>query len=125
MILDTNALSALGQHDEGLLRVLRTSRRHSLPVIVLGEYRAGVLGSRLSREINVWLDEIEREFEILPVASSTAHHYAAIRHHLKTVGRPIPTNDLWIAALAREHGLAILSRDKHFDLVSDVTRLDW
>jgi predicted nucleic acid-binding protein len=44
---------------------------------------------------------------------------------LRQAGKPIPTNDLWIAALCRQHGLPLLSRDRHFDVVSGVQRLEW
>ncbi|MCI0331669.1 MAG: hypothetical protein L0228_00410 [Planctomycetes bacterium] len=51
--------------------------------------------------------------------------YAAIRHGLTRKGRPIPENDLWIAALARQHALDILSQDSHFDQVEGIRRISW
>jgi len=48
-----------------------------------------------------------------------------VRDELKRSGRPIPGNDLWIAALARQHALPLLSRDRHFDLVPGVQRIGW
>jgi tRNA(fMet)-specific endonuclease VapC len=55
----------------------------------------------------------------------TADWYASIRHELKSKGRPIPENDLWIAALARQESLEIVSRDPHFDRIEGVVRVDW
>ncbi|MEI9896232.1 MAG: PIN domain-containing protein [Chthoniobacter sp.] len=55
----------------------------------------------------------------------TATHYGAISAALKKKGAPIPSNDLWIAALAVQHGLPILSQDQHFDLVPGIRRLAW
>ena len=55
----------------------------------------------------------------------TADWYAQIRHDLKKQGRPIPGNDIWISALARQHALEIVSRDTHFDHVPDVHRVGW
>jgi predicted nucleic acid-binding protein len=52
--------------------------------------------------------------EILPVTEETAEYYAIVYKDLRAKGRPIPTNDLWIAAAAMEHGLALVSRDRHF-----------
>lgn len=62
---------------------------------------------------------------VLPIDESTAALYADIRGELKHAGRPIPGNDLWIAALARQYSLPLLSRDRHFDLVTGLTRISW
>jgi predicted nucleic acid-binding protein len=59
------------------------------------------------------------------VDEGTAEHYAEVREELKRMARPIPANDLWIAALARQHRLPIISRDRHFDFVPGLTRLAW
>ncbi len=59
------------------------------------------------------------------VTEETSARYAEIRLELKRAGTPIPANDAWIAALARQHTLPILSRDDHFDFVSGVNRLGW
>ena len=125
MILDTNAVSALNEGDPSIVGALSSARRHSVPVVVLGEFRAAILGSRIASQMQVWLDRFEREFEILDVTSDTSRHYADIRHHLKKMGRPIPVNDVWIAALAREHHLAILTRDRHFENVPNITCVGW
>jgi tRNA(fMet)-specific endonuclease VapC len=56
---------------------------------------------------------------------NTAMHYAEIILELKRKGKLIPTNDLWIAALCRQHSLSLLSRDRHFDLVAGTKRISW
>ena len=61
--------------------------------------------------------------EIAAVTSATAAAYADIRLELKRSGRPIPPNDVWVASLARQHVLPVLSNDTHFDAVEDVRRL--
>ena len=53
------------------------------------------------------------------------HHYADINLELRQIGKPIPTNDLWIAALCRHHSLPILSNDRHFDFVPGNKRIEW
>ena len=125
MILDTNAVSDLVAGNAELLRHLRSSRDHSLPTIVLGEYRYGLARSRLRSELQTWLARLEREMEILEVNSATAQSYASVKEELRVLGRPIPENDIWIAALARQHGLALLSRDTHFDFVAGLVRIGW
>lgn len=58
-----------------------------------------------------------RESFILPVDEATAKAYSEVRDELRQKGRPIPENDIWIAALARQHGQPVVSRDGHFDYV--------
>lgn len=125
MILDTNAVSALAMEDAGIIKVLAPSERHHLPVIVIGEYDFGLAGLRRGRELQKWLELLVSENIVLSVELETATHYASLRTELKRAGTPIPANDLWIAALAREHGLPIVSRDTHFDRVRGIERLAW
>ena len=125
MILDTNAVSALLDGDNALQTVLAVADRHHLPAIALGEYRYGLKSSRQRTALAPLLDELEAESILVALNSATARHYADIRHELKSAGRPIPENDIWIAALARQHRLPIVSRDAHFDAVSGVRRVGW
>lgn len=125
MILDTNALSALGEGNPALGKLLSSDRRHHLPVIILGEYRFGLLRSRFRARIEVWVQQLEREFIILDVDSETARHYALVREQLRRDGKPIPQSDLWISALAVQHDQPVVSMDAHFDSVSGVKRLAW
>lgn len=126
MILDTNAVSDFADANQGLLDQLTQSAEDiHLPVIVLGEYRYGIKSSRLRTARESWLDELESSAIVLTVTSETGRIYADIRHELRTSGRPIPENDIWIAALARQYGLQVLSNDAHFDHVSGVERISW
>ena len=123
MILDTNALSAWA---EGLATVetsLRTATRLVVPSIVLGEYYFGIRQSRYRSRYEQWLRRYMPLAEIAAVTSATAAAYADIRLELKRSGRPIPPNDVWVAALARQHALHVLSNDTHFDAVEDVRRI--
>jgi tRNA(fMet)-specific endonuclease VapC len=125
MMLDTNALSAFLEGDEQLLLLLRTNPEPCLPAIVLGEYRFGLLQSRARHRLEPTLDELEKVLKVLVVDSVTARKYADIRHELKQSGRPIPENDIWIAALLRQHHLQLVSKDQHFDAVKGLKRLSW
>lgn len=125
MILDTNALSALLDKDPALLEAIRESRELALPVIVLGEFRFGIGISRHRDQYEAWLKRDLSLFRVLPVIEETSTYYAAIRSELKARGSPIPANDAWIAALARQHRMPIVSRDKHFDQVKNIERLGW
>jgi len=125
VILDTNALSALLDKDTALMKVIRESRELALPVIVLGEFRFGIGVSRRRDQYEAWLKRDLSLFHVLPVVESTSVYYAVIRSELKASGSPIPANDAWIAALARQHRMPIVSRDTHFDRVRNIQRLDW
>lgn len=115
MILDTNAVSALLVGDSALGAVLEAKPRHHLPVIVIGEYRYGLLGSRHRDHLQRLLEILIRESIVLFVDETTAAAYSQVRNELRQKGRPIPENDIWIAALARQHRQPVVSRDGHFD----------
>ena len=125
MILDTNALSAFGDGDAGVGEVLRQQARAAIPVIVLGEFRYGIAGSRHRSVYEEWLESQLPYFDVLSVTDETAVTYAALRVALRRTGRPIPANDAWIAALALQHRLPLLSRDRHFDVVPGLERKNW
>ena len=125
MILDTNGLSALAEGESRLEPILRKAAQIAVPVIVLGEYRYGIQQSRERRRYERWLVEYLAKFRVLNVDEQTTTAYAAVRGELKRAGTPIPSNDIWIAALCRQHSLTVLSRDRHFDLVPGLRRIDW
>jgi len=125
MILDTSAVSALFDGEEGINLLLKNSGTHQLPVIVSGEYRYGLKRSRKEIPLSRLLDKLEMESRVLDVDLDTASHYAEIRERLRELGKPIPENDIWIAALAIQHGLAVASRDTHFDHVKGLKRVSW
>jgi tRNA(fMet)-specific endonuclease VapC len=125
MILDTNALSALADGDEGLAEKLAPASVPSLPSIVLGEYRYGILGSKFHDRYEVWLQNSLKAFAVVSVDGATAVHYAAIRFGLKAQGTPIPENDIWIAALALQYRLPVLSKDRHFSFIPEIRHITW
>ena len=125
MILDTNSLSAWADGNDDVLSILPEAQALPLPVIVVGEYLWGLRKSRYRGSLSTWLDSVIASIRLLPVNLDTAHAYAVIREIVQMKGRPIPANDAWIAALALQHDLPVLSRDAHFDLVHPVRRIAW
>lgn len=125
MILDTNALSAIADNHPAAVRIFSRAPSIELPVIVLGEYQFGIAHSRRRKEYEKWLNELIDATTVLPVDRETSGHYAQIRGELRKAGRPIPSNDLWIAALSRQHRLPLVSQDKHFDAVQNLKRIEW
>lgn len=125
MILDTSALSAIADGQPELETLLGTASGLAIPVVVLGEYRYGIAQSRQRRRYEKWLNELVVNCRVLSVDERTAVEFAGIRVDLKRAGAPIPANDAWIAALARQHAMPVVSRDKHFDLVPALKRIGW
>jgi predicted nucleic acid-binding protein len=125
LILDTNALSAAADQEPATLKIVAGAKSLAVPVIVLGEYRLGIAQSRHRKDYENWLHEWTAAVTVLNINKETTVHYAVIGLELKGIGKPIPTNDLWIAALCRQHSLPLLSRDRHFDVVAGLERVDW
>jgi predicted nucleic acid-binding protein len=125
MILDTNAVSAFAEGNQSVREKIAAGPGPYLPVIVIGEYRFGVLAARDRERRLVWLEELGHYWTVLEVSADTAVAYAEIRQSLKEHATPIPSNDVWIAALARQHNLSILSADPHFDYVAGARRISW
>ncbi len=123
MILDTNALSAWAEGRAAIEAPLRSAERLVIPSVVLGEYYFGIRQSRHRSRYEEWLARYLPLTEIAAVTSATADVYADIRLKLKRLGTPIPPNDVWIAALARQHALPVLSNDGHLDAVDGVRRI--
>jgi tRNA(fMet)-specific endonuclease VapC len=125
LILDTNALSAAADREPAALEMVSGARSLAVPVIVLGEYRLGIAPSRYRKEYEDWLRNWMTVVTVLDVDEQTSRQYASIGLELKGMGKPIPVNDLWIAALCRRHSMPLLSRDRHFDVVPGLRRIDW
>ncbi len=125
MILDTNALSAAADDDPAIIPVLARADQIAIPVIALGEYRYGIAQSRHRAGYEEWLKGLLQDCLVLDATEATTHDYAQVILELKGKGKPIPSNDVWIAALCRQHSLPLLSRDRHFDHVPGLRRIGW
>lgn len=125
MILDTNALSAVADNVSAAVQIFLNADAIEVPVIVLGEYRFGIAQSLQRDTYERWLTKLIASSRVLDINEHTTRRYADLRLELRKAGRPIPSNDVWIAALSRQHSLPILSRDRHFDGISGVARISW
>lgn len=125
LLLDTTAYSAMRRGDDRLIDPVREASEVALTPVVLGELVYGFAGGRLEQEnrrlLRAFLDT--ERVRVVAIDEETAERYAAIRDHLRRQGTPIPTNDLWIAASAAQHGLTVLSLDKHFKDVPQILLL--
>jgi tRNA(fMet)-specific endonuclease VapC len=125
LILDTNAISSAADDDPTIAKVLSQAGRVYLPVVALGEYRFGIERSRHKERYKLWLEAFVASCTVLDVVQETSSQYAELVAEVLRIGKPIPTNDLWIAALCRQHALPLLSRDHHFDVVPLLRRISW
>jgi len=122
ILLDTNAYAAFKQGRTEAVDIVRRATRIAVSSVVLGELLAGfAVGSREAKnrsELQQFL--VADRVVILIVDNVTADYYATVYRALRGKGRPIPTNDVWIAALALQHGFAIFSYDAHFKHIDGI-----
>ena len=116
VLLDTSAYSALQRGHQTILDVLRRSETVAVPAVVLGEMYSGFrAGNRLAENTAQLAQFLSKpSVRVLNVTQETALRYAEVDVYLRKKGRPIPRNDVWIAAVALEHGLQLLTLDDHF-----------
>jgi len=119
ILLDTNAYVAFKQGQPDALEIVQRATRLGISSTVLGELLAGfAVGTREAKnrvELQQFLTS--DRVHILTVDDGTATHYATVYRNLRNKGRPILTNDMWIAASALQHGYALFSYDSHFQTV--------
>ena len=123
--LDTNAYRAAADGEERSVEILRRAEEIWLPFVVLGELRAGFAAGTAGRRNEAGLTRFfgSGRVRVLLADEQTTHQYGALFAQLRRQGTPIPTNDLWIAALVVQHDLPLLSSDSHFDRVPQIVRL--
>jgi tRNA(fMet)-specific endonuclease VapC len=116
VVLDTSAYSALRRGQQTILDVLRRSETVAVPAVVLGELYSGFrAGTRWAENTELLTRFLSKpSVRVLNVTEETALRYAEVDVYLRRKGRPIPRNDVWIAAVAIEYGLQLLTLDEHF-----------
>ena len=95
------------------------------PIIAVGELLYGAYNSGRREENTKRVREFVRSVRVLYCNDDTADWYARVRLQLKAIGKPIPMNDMWIAAIALQYGLPVASKDGHFDYVEGIERIEW
>lgn len=124
LALDTNRYTDLCRGEADVVALVESADEVWLPFIVLAELRAGfAVGSKAAHN-----EAVLRQFLLQPEVSilypddQTTHHYANVYRQLRRQGTPIPTNDMWIAALVLQHSLTLCARDTHFDALPQLPR---
>ncbi|MFO8085750.1 MAG: type II toxin-antitoxin system VapC family toxin [Desulfobacterales bacterium] len=126
VMIDTNIYSLAMKGDPGVVDLLRKIDRIGVSTISIGELFSGFKGGgreeKNREELEVFLDS--PRVVVHPIEVETADFYAAILNQLKTAGTPIPTNDIWIAASAYQHGYKLFSNDKHFAFIQGLIQIE-
>ncbi len=124
-LLDTNIVIALFANDPAIRDYLKSSNLLFVPSIVIGELYFGARKSSRVQENLARVDDFASSNTILGCDIETARHYGALKDHLRKKGRPIPENDLWIAAITVQHDLTLITRDVHFGLIEGIRVSTW
>lgn len=124
--IDTNRYRDFCDAKEDAVKRLITATQICMPFTVLAELRAGFECGTMARRNESSLSKFlnSPRVVILFANEQTTFHYARIYRQLREQGTPIPTNDIWIAALVQQHDLMLFSRDAHFDLLPQLARVD-
>ena len=119
VLIDTNIYSLAMKGDATVVNELRKIDQIGFSAVSVGEVFSGFKGGRREdknrEELNIFLDS--PRVVVHAISVDTAEFYASILNNLKLAGTPIPTNDIWIAAVAFQHGYKLFTKDKHFESV--------
>ncbi len=123
--LDVNRYDDLLTGDERVAMVIENAETVHVPFVVIGELRAGfAAGTRQVENERLLRRFLQKEgVELVCADEQTTHHYASVFAQLRRQGTPIPTNDMWIAALSLQHDFVLCTRDRHFDRLPQIPRI--
>ncbi len=124
-LLDTNIIIALFAQDPKIHDRITNAEEVFIPCIAIGELYFGAYRSLKIQENLIRIDDFSRNNTILGCNIETARRYGDIKNLLKEKGQPIPENDIWIAAIAQEYGLSLITRDAHFNAVQNLKVEVW
>lgn len=125
VLLDTNIVIALFGSEPAVVQAIEAADVVVVPAVVLGELFFGARQSRRAAENLERLREFAEAVPIVTCDAVTAEVYGEVKTQLRAKGTPIPENDVWIAALARQHELPLATRDAHVDAVPDLVVVRW
>jgi tRNA(fMet)-specific endonuclease VapC len=125
VLLDTNVVVAHFRNDPDLTARLRATPAIYIPRVVLGELHYGALrAERRAAQLALIRDFLQTAIVLLP-DRSTSERYGQVKAELAGIGRLIPDNDIWIAAMARQFDMPLVTRDAHFSAVPRLTTIAW
>jgi len=120
LLIDTNIYSYALRGDDDVVEVLRKAEEIGFSVISIGELLSGFKGGgreqKNREELEKFLDS--PRVVVYSVNEDTSEFYAEILNNLRKIGMPVPTNDIWIAAVAFQNGLKLFTKDIHFKVIA-------
>jgi tRNA(fMet)-specific endonuclease VapC len=125
VLLDTNILIGLLAGEPEVVRALAVADEVFVPSVALGELHFGALKSSRAAANLERIEELAAASSVLVCDADSAREYGRIKNRLRERGRPIPENDIWIAAISRQHGLTLVTRDEHFTEIEDLPTVRW
>jgi tRNA(fMet)-specific endonuclease VapC len=124
-LLDTSVVVDLFRNDTAVEQRTRDAAVIYVTSIALGELYYGARKSRQVAQGVIYVDQFATRNIVLDCDIETARRFGIIKRQLQDKGRPIPDNDIWIAAVALQHGLTLATRDAHFRAVDNLTYEIW
>ncbi|MEX2375084.1 MAG: type II toxin-antitoxin system VapC family toxin [Dehalococcoidia bacterium] len=124
-LLDTGIVAALFRGDAEVARRIEEADELYLSVVALGELYYGAFHSAQQEKEEQQVADFAVAAQLLLCDMGTAETYGRIKTKLRAKGRPIPENDIWIAAVAMQHDLTLAHRDAHFDEIDGLKRAPW
>jgi tRNA(fMet)-specific endonuclease VapC len=124
-LLDTNIIIGLFADEILVKSNLAQADEVFIPSIAIGELCYGARKSGRTQENLTKIDELVSNSTVLGCDAETARQYGEVKNKLRLRGRPLPENDIWIAALAFQYGLTLATRDAHFQEVENLQTSSW
>jgi tRNA(fMet)-specific endonuclease VapC len=126
VLLDTTiVVDHLRSKSPSLIERFKETATLYLPVIALGELLYGAYKSALPSKSLGQIEDFGRLCAVLGIDAQTSVYYGQLNSDLGRLGKLIPQNDIWIAAIALQHSLPLATRDQHFSFVPGLTLLEW
>ncbi|BAY23886.1 PilT protein domain protein [Calothrix sp. NIES-2100] len=124
-LLDTNIIIAIFASEIAVKNMLAQADEVFIPSVAVGELCYGARKSGRSKENLERIDEFIANSTVLGCDVETARYYGEVKNKLRLKGRPLPENDIWIAALTLQHNLTLVTRDAHFQEVENLHAITW
>lgn len=124
-LLDTNIIIGLFAGESSIISHLKKSDGIFIPSIALGELHYGARKSGRIQENIERIEEFITNVTVIDCDADTARQYGEVKNRLRAKGRPLPENDIWIAALAIQYDLVLVTRDAHFQHVEGLQTVQW
>ena len=124
-LLDTNIIIAWLQGESAIANEIEKAEEVHIPVIVVGElYYGATFSTHVQKNIKE-IKKVTSNYNVLLIDEETAINYGNIKTALRKIGKPIPENDIWIAAIAQQYELIVVTRDNHFKIINSISLQNW